>query len=288
MATPVTRGVTGVHRRYRKAEAARPNRALKNEVTNLSPVDRLRAAWKRLGVQFTIEPSQEPTDIEALIVETAMVGPTDERLIVGAASWLACYHAFVNGRRLSALVMHAEKQVTAYIGVLLSLAIEGSEGAGRAQEFEAALARCVPLSQPRPLYDVMSALPVLRERVQTETLLFYAHWGLWHDDAMLKLASVRPLAWLLQVPELRARALFGPSVEADIMARALVGHSTARAIARDTGVSYAAAHAAADRLVHRGMLVRHRQGVHQELHLSDYARPILTFPTPKRSPYTNM
>jgi hypothetical protein len=121
----------------------------------------------------------------------------------------------------------------------------------------------------------MDTLSVLQKRVRKQTLPVYAQWGLWHDDATLKLESIRPIAWLLHIPELRTRALFGPSVEADIMAHALIGPVTAQAIARDTGVSYAAAHAAADRLVHRGMLVRHRRGVRQELCLSDDAKSLL-------------
>jgi hypothetical protein len=121
----------------------------------------------------------------------------------------------------------------------------------------------------------MNTLPVLRDRVRAGAVPLYARWGLWHDDASLKVTSVRPLTWLLRLPELRARALFSPSVEADIMARALGGTITAQTIARATEMSYAAVHAAADRLVHRGMLVRQRQGARQELVLSEHARPIL-------------
>jgi hypothetical protein len=38
----------------------------------------------------------------------------------------------------------------------------------------------------------------------------------------------------------------------------------ARSLSRDIGVSYAAAHAAVERLVGRGLLLRHRNGVRQE------------------------
>ena len=172
-------------------------------------IDLLRAAWKRLGVQFTIQPSLDPVDVEALIVETATVGDADERLFVGAASWLACYHGFVNGRRLSALVAQIDQEVTAYVGALLSLARDAPDGARRAPELDAAFARCLALPEPRPLYEIMNTLPVLRERVRVHTLPLYAQWGLWHDEAILKLESVRPLAWLLRVPELRARAMLG-------------------------------------------------------------------------------
>jgi hypothetical protein len=263
---PVTDVMTHASQHSRRAE--------KQSTTAPDRIDRFRAAWKRLGVQFTIQPAQHSIDIETLIVETAAVGAADERLFVGAASWLARYHGFVNGRRLSALVSQANREITAYVGALLSLAEYRPEGTKRAPELDAALARCLALAEPRPLYDIMDTLPVLRARVQSDALPLYARWGLWHDDATLKLDSVRPLASLLHVPEIRARAVFGPSVEADIMARAFAGHVTAQEIARDTGVSYAAAHGAADRLVHRGMLIRKRRGVHQELHISTHAQPL--------------
>ncbi len=250
-----------------------PTRASLNSspIIDYSTIDRVRAAWKRLGVQFSGGSSAQPTDLEVLLVETAGMVATDERLFVGVATWLSQYHGFVNGRRLSALVARLEPTTTAYLGALLSVA---SEAAGRAPELEAGITRCVPLVTPRPLYQIMNSMPALRDRVHLHALSVYAQWGLWHDDATLKVESIRPLIWLLSVPELRARAVFGPSVEADIMARAFLGDVTAQAVARETGVSYAAAHAAASRLVHRGMLTRERHGVRQFLSLSAYARPL--------------
>jgi DNA-binding MarR family transcriptional regulator len=47
--------------------------------------------------------------------------------------------------------------------------------------------------------------------------------------------------------------------------------ANARSLSREIGVSYAAAHAAVERLVGRGLLLRHRNGVRQELSLSAFA-----------------
>jgi DNA-binding transcriptional regulator PaaX len=41
--------------------------------------------------------------------------------------------------------------------------------------------------------------------------------------------------------------------------------TNARSLSRDIGVSYATARAAVERLVGRGLLLRHRNGVRQEL-----------------------
>jgi hypothetical protein len=47
---------------------------------------------------------------------------------------------------------------------------------------------------------------------------------------------------VLKVPELRARALCGPSIEAAFIAHAMDRITNARSLSRDIGVSYAAAH----------------------------------------------
>jgi hypothetical protein len=216
-----------------------------------------------------VKPAQEPVDVELLVCDTARVAPADERLFVCAASWIAQYHAFVNGRRLSALAATLDSDASAVLGALLSVA---GEAAGGAPELEAARARCTPLAQPKPLFAAMRSMRVLSERVRRNALPIFAAWGLLHDDQTLKPVAIRPLPWLLKrVPELRVRSLLGPSVEADLMARALTGVVTVRDVARLTLTSYAAAHAAADRLVWRGLLVRERVAQSQLLRPTDFA-----------------
>jgi hypothetical protein len=133
------------------------------------------------------------------------------------------------------------------------------------------LAHCKRLRRPRALYDNIEALPAFREWARTHGLQLYRRWGFWHDDVTLKLVSVHPLARILKVPELRARALCGPSIEAAFIAHAMVRITNARSLSRDIGVSYAAAHAAVEPLVGRGPLLRHRNGVRQELSPSAFA-----------------
>jgi DNA-binding MarR family transcriptional regulator len=123
------------------------------------------------------------------------------------------------------------------------------------------------------MFAVMDTMDVLRRRVQKRALPLFAAWGLWHDDATLKPSAIRPVRWLLShAPELRARALLGPSVEADVMASALAGDVTVRDVALTTHVSYAATHDAASRLVGRGLLVRERVAQRQLLRPTAAAR----------------
>jgi hypothetical protein len=243
---------------------------IKTMKTN-TEVDRLYAAWRRLGVNFSVKPCTAIVEVEPLVLATAAVAGADERLTICAISWLACYHSFVDGRRLSELTRDTAPTVRSYLGMMFSLAIEAPEGAGRAPQYDAALARCKPLRRPRALYDNVEALPEFREWARMHSLPLYRRWGLWHDDVTLKTVSVHPLARILRVPELRARALCGPSIESAFMAHTMDRITNARSLSRDIGVSYAAAHAAVERLVGRGLLLRHRNGVRQELSLSAFA-----------------
>lgn len=236
-------------------------------------LDALASAWARLGVLFSVAPSTTAVDLEALIRDTARIARFDERLFVCAASWLCAYHGFVNGRRLSALATHLRGQDSATLGALLAFA---REGAGAAAELDPAIARARSLARARPLFAVMDTMEVLRARVRRRALPLFAAWGLWHDDATLKPSSIRPIRWLLdRVPELRARALLGPSVEADVLSRALAGSVTVRDVARETHTSYAATHDAASRLVGRGLLVRERDAQRQYLRPTKTGRAVL-------------
>jgi hypothetical protein len=240
-----------------------------------SELHTLYAAWRRLGVNFSGTSYAEPVEVEPLILATAGVGGADERLTVCAVSWLACYPSFVDGRRLSELTRDAAPVTRSYLGMMLALAIEAPDGAGRAPQFEAALAHCKPHGRPRALYDVIEAHAAFRNFARTHSLPLYRRWGFWHDDMRLKRSSVHPLARILTVPELRARALCGPSMEAAFMARAMGRVTNARVLSREIGVSYATAHATVERLVGRGLLQRHRRGVRQELSLSAFAADAL-------------
>lgn len=231
------------------------------------PLERIAQDWARIGLWLSVASALDVVDVEALIVRTARVARTDERLFVGAASWLAAYHGWVNGRRLVALATALAKTdpiASAAMGAMLTLAT--TQTALSAPELAGAIERCRPIKTPRPLFAVIEQFPTLRSSVREHAAPLYRQWGFWHDDTALKPSAIRPADWLLRhVPELRVRAIVGPSLEADLIIKALEAPLTASDLGRTTGVSYAAAHGAADRLVTRGLLVRERVGVRQFL-----------------------
>lgn len=236
----------------------------------------LYAAWRRLGVSVTTTPRAHVVDLESLILATADLAAVDERLTICAVSWLARFHVFVDGRRLSELTRAAPPKMRAYLGAILSLAIDAPGGARRAPSFDTALAHCRALRTPRAFYDNMQAVPTYRERMRTQGLPLFRRWGLWHDDLTLKLGSIQDLDWILTVPELRARALCGPSIEASCVALTRSRVTNARSLSRELGATYAATHAAVERLVGRGLMLRQRNGVRQELRLSPLSNAALS------------
>ncbi len=267
---------------------------------------RITAAWARVGAYLSAPPAAGPVDLESLLVATARVAPGDERLFAVAASWLAAHHGFVNGRRLAVLAAGlarpgeaASAEASAALGALLTWA--GELSGGHAESLRAAVARCRPVRPARPFFRVVRALPSVAALVRRDAHPRFAAWGLWHDGDAGKPEAVRPVGWIVaHTPELRIRALVGPTLEADLLAAALLGlpdplpgdgrpaaatgQRTAgsdkggdtsgpdgvrdvavRDVSRALRVSYAAAHEGADKLVRRGALGRERRGARQVL-----------------------
>ena len=98
-------------------------------MTTNPEVSRLYAAWRRLGVNFSVASCPDMVEVEPLILATAAVAGADERLTICAISWLARYHSFVDGRRLSELTRDSIPSVRSYLGIMFSLAIEAPDGA---------------------------------------------------------------------------------------------------------------------------------------------------------------
>lgn len=237
----------------------------------------LDAAWARIGGGFTVSPADRRVDLEDLVVRTASAAPADPRLFWVAASWLAVHHALVNARRLGSLVDAIEPLGRAAAGAMLGVA---REHAGPATSLASAIGHCRPLDHPRPLFDVFAESPILAAKARTGALPVFAEWGFWQDDVSLRLDAVRPVGWLLaRCPEFRSRAIFGATLEAEVMELLLALPATVKDMQEILGMTYAAVHDAASRLVARGWLRRSREGRRQVLTVRDELRGwYLAFP----------
>jgi len=149
------------------------------------------------GVAFRHLGPLAPVDVEALVFRTARATRDDERLFVGAASWLAAHHGWVNGRRLTALMTdlaRIDRLGSAVAGALLTVASNGAGAldTGRATELGGAIDVCRPLARSRPLFSVMERFPTLRPDLRATALPVYSRWGLWHSDDSPKLTALPP------------------------------------------------------------------------------------------------
>lgn len=214
----------------------------------------LMRAWTRLGVMFSVAPAPEEVDLEQVIADTAAVAPADERLFVMAATWMAVRHPLIDARRLGRVLDTLTGVPSAVAGALLSVAALNTRGT---TTLHAAVAHCQPLKRKRPLFSVLERHPGLLAVVRQEALAVYLRWGFWHNDATLKLDALRPVRWTLRhCPELRARALLGSGLDAQIVSVLEQHPSTATELAETIGVTYAATHAATTRLAGRGLVSR--------------------------------
>jgi len=103
----------------------------------------------------------------------------------------------------------------------------------------------------------MARHPGLLALVKAETLPLFTQWGFWHNDAVLKRNAIRSIGWILQhCPELWIRALLGTGLDAEVVELVATAPRTVADVVRETGTSYAAAHASAMRLRGRGLLSR--------------------------------
>ena len=214
----------------------------------------LMSEWARLGVLFNTAPATYRIDLEDLIVRTAGFARMDERLFVMAASWLAEHHQLLDARRLGRKLDSQLGTVSAVVGAVLTLALEGAPSA---TQLRAAVKHCEPLTGKQPLYVMLLAYPRVLELVKQEALPLYEKWGFWHNDAVLKLNAVRPISWIWhKCPEMRLRALVGTGLEAEILELVYDSAYTVTQLARRTEATYAAVHEAASRLIKRGLARR--------------------------------
>ncbi len=220
--------------------------------------DALRAAWARVGALFAVVPTSTPVDLEELICATARVARGDQRLFVVPASWLAVHHHLVDARRLGRRIDVLDPVASATMGALLSVA---SAGAGVKNALVSATDHCRPLTAPEPLFTVMAQSPGLLGLLKTNALPLFERWGFWHDDAALQLSAVRPVQWIIETcPELRYRLVLGPGLDAEVLTLADAAPASIAALARRLGSSYAATHAAVQKLAARGLLAESPAG----------------------------
>ena len=243
--------------------------------------EKLYMLWSRIGGGFSVQPSSGSVDLEKLIVRTAGTAPGDARLFWVSASWLAVHHNLVNTRRLSDRLESAAALDLAVAGAMLSVA---RDAAGSATQLDSALKHCRPLEEPRPLFDVVAESPLLTAKAKAGALDVFRAWGFWQDDVSLRTDAIRPVQWVLaHCPEFQSRAVFGATLEADLVDLLAAAPSTVREMSAALKVTYSATHHAASKLLGRGWLRKTREGRRQVLALRDEVRAWYeAFPTIER------
>lgn len=236
-------------------------------------IDRLVAAWTRLGAGFNVEPASETPDLERLILDTARCAAGDSRLFAMAMTWLSMYERLVARHRLARLVVaELEPGYRPVLGLLLASAQAGR----RTGHFNGVIALCGPAELPGPLFEVDRASAALTARAERRASALSRRWNLWTEELPIKKDAIRPAAWIIDHnPVLRARADFKGDLRSSIVevlrADAAAGASESE-LARHCGVTRMAVRAALADLELGGWVVREHGGHRTRTVIRDRAR----------------
>lgn len=215
---------------------SRPN-GMPRGYGNAEVINGIVAQWIRICGGFWGAPADKPVDIEKLIVSTAGVVRVEERLLEISATWLAKESAFVNIEKLETLLLKAPKGTQAVAAIMLEMAMNSMEQNAK-NRLSAVLRSVRPLSKTETLFYLIREYPLAMAKQQRETPSFYKKWGFWYNITKLKPGALTQLDWRLKrCPELRLRALLGPTEEADLLMALRAKDATAKQLARQTGAS---------------------------------------------------
>ena len=122
-----------------------------------------RGRRTRVGAMFATRASTQRLDIEDLLVQTAVSAPSDYRLFMVAASWLAVHYNLINARRFGRKLEELDDVPSAVDGAMLAVALEATP---TSTQFRSAMRHCRSLNTPRPLFDTMAQHVVLLNKVK--------------------------------------------------------------------------------------------------------------------------
>jgi len=238
---------------------------------------KISADWIRLGVMLRGQASDEPVDLESLLISSLDQLRDDARLFWCIGSWLSVHHELVNTRRLGRMLDSLEQQRSALAGLLLEVALLQNP---EAQNLIHLQGHCTELEEPQVLFSAVEKLHGYEESLGDQWLSEFQKWGFLHYQWTDKRDAVRPISWLIRyVREMRIRALLGAGQEAEILERSLRQPTTVTQANRELEYTYTATHSAAGRLIRRGLVQRVQEG--REVYLrpdSEVRHWLETFP----------
>jgi len=180
--------------------------------------------WARAGVMFGATPSRKPIDLERLVIDTVAVIPSNPRLFVMTATWLAKYGVLVARHRFNKMVHESlDHDGRAILGLLIETSLEYH----RTQHFAQILEACGPAQKTRPLFNVDSRTAAMSQFARSRASSLSKRWKLWTDPMAPKPEALRPSHWIMDNnPDFRFRAVFKGNVKASIIA-CLIEHPDA-------------------------------------------------------------
>jgi len=171
------------------------------------------AAWSRLGVTWNVPPAPPTPDVEHLIVKSLALIPTNPRMAVLLASWLAVYWRCVGRDRLLVIARKATSRDQATLGLVLETVDTW------VPVFNSVVRDLPPMETPVPLLERDRQRPALTRLAELEASTLSKRWGLWSLPIERRSNAIRPVSWVFEAnPALGVRSLFKGALKTSLLA----------------------------------------------------------------------
>lgn len=151
--------------------------------------------WSRAGILFGSQPSQQPPDLERLLLDTARHAARSARLFALVVTWLSQYDRFVARHRLKSLIKRElQVEYRPVLGFLLDLAIKH----GATPTLNTAAKVCGAFDRLHPLFNIHQGSLAREQMAQANACLEAKRRGLLAPDVEIRLDTLRPASWIIQ------------------------------------------------------------------------------------------
>lgn len=218
----------------------------------------LESDWARLGVLFSVAPSDQSPDPEQTLIRTALAVEENARLLPLAVTWLVEYGEAIARHRLRHL---AASTLSHQHQAVLALIIESALAHGASKRLANVLDACHPAPNPAPLSRSFRSNPRLAAIAERTASSESKRWGVWAPPVTLKRDAIRPLQWVLAAnPEFHNRFVRHGDLRCSVLItlqRDVGGQiQSESALARHVSATRAGLRKALDALVHEGEIIR--------------------------------
>jgi len=171
---------------------------------------KLQKFWKRIGFRFSCPASEEPVDVEQLIVDSIIAGRDEPVLVWALLTWLIHYADLVNIHRLLRML---NREIDFILGAVCDIALEHGADA----KLKYVIRHCKPNQKPEILFNIMKQTTIATKNEFENSVPVFIKWGLYCSSISVKEDALFNRHYVLRNNyNLAIRAVFGANTKAEI------------------------------------------------------------------------